>query len=132
MPEFANLGQVLRHQARRLGTRAALRVRRLGLWHDISWESYHAAAHGAAGALVDAGVGEGDRIGILAENSTDWLAADMAILTAGAVTVSPHAPLSARQAWYQLHHSGAVWCFVSNAAQLAKLHSVRAELPALR
>jgi long-chain acyl-CoA synthetase len=129
---FPNLGLVLRHQAARLGPRPALRHRRFGLFRDISWDAYHSAARGGAAALIHAGVKPGERVGIVAENSVDWLAADMAILTAGAVTVSPHAPLTARQIHYQLHHSGAVWCFISNAEQMAKVESMRGELPALR
>jgi long-chain acyl-CoA synthetase len=132
MTEYANLGQVLRHQARRLGPAPALRHRRHGLFRDLSWEAYHAAASGAAAALIRAGVGIGDRVGILAENSPEWLIADLAILMAGGVTVSPHAPLTAAQVRYQLQHSGCVWCFVSSAQQLAKVQSVWQELPDLR
>jgi long-chain acyl-CoA synthetase len=129
---FTNLGQVLHHQANRLGGRCALRYRRYGLYHDYSWEQYRADARAAALALIDAGVGPGDRVGLVGENSLDWLVADMAILLAGAVNVSPHAPLTARQIHYQLHDADVVWAIVSNQAQLDKLRSVRGELPALR
>ncbi len=132
MTTFANLGQVLRHQAARLGGYPALRYRRHGLYGDVSWEAYHAAAAGAAAALVEAGVDVGDRVGIVSENRSEWLVADMAILMAGAVTVSPHAPLTAAQVRYQLAHSGSVWCFVSTPEQFAKVQSVRHELPELR
>jgi long-chain acyl-CoA synthetase len=129
---FANLGQVLRLQADRLGPRPALRYRRHGLYRDLSWERYHAEALAGAAALIDAGVGPGDRVGLVAENSLDWILADQAILTAGAVNVSPHAPLTARQIHYQLHDAGVVWGIVSSREQLAKVQSVRGELPALR
>src|SRR4051812_6364928 len=94
---YANLAQVLHRQAERLGQRPALRYKRHGLYHDLSWADYHERAVAAAAALVEAGVQIGDRVGLLAENRVEWLIADMAILTAGAVTVSPHAPLTARQ-----------------------------------
>jgi long-chain acyl-CoA synthetase len=129
---YANLAQVLRLQAERLGPRVALRYRRHGVYHDRSWRQYHAEALAAAAALVDVGVAPGDRVGIVAENSIDWLIADMAILTAGAVNVPPHAPLTARQVHYQLHDADVVWAFVSTRDQLDKLRAVRAELPALR
>src|SRR5262249_15409860 len=58
--------------------------------------------------------------------------ADLAILAAGAVTVSPHAPLTARQIHYQLQHAGVVWAIVSTAEQRDKVLSLRAELPDLR
>src|SRR5262249_42508134 len=90
------------------------------------------AARNAAAALVAAGVRPGDRVGLLGENGPEWLTADLAILYAGAVTVSPHAPLTARQVHYQFADAGVVWAFVSDRAQFAKLESVRAELPELR
>jgi long-chain acyl-CoA synthetase len=129
---YANLAQVLHRQARRLGPRVALRFKRYGLYHDFTWDSYRAEALAGAAALVDAGIRPGDRVGLVAENSLDWLIADMAILTAGAVNVSPHAPLTARQIHYQLHDADVCHAIVSNAGQLDKLRSIRTELPALR
>lgn len=129
---FTNLGQVLRHQAERLGERPAFRYRRHGLYHDISWRRYHADALAAATALAEVGIQVGDRVGLLGENSVDWLIADMAILTAGAVNVTPHAPLTARQIHFQLHDAEVSWVFVSNQHQLEKIRAIRADLPALR
>ncbi|MBY0230497.1 MAG: AMP-dependent synthetase/ligase [Gemmataceae bacterium] len=128
----ANLGQVFRHQARRLGPSPALRFRRHGLFRDLSWEAYWDASRALACALAAAGVRQGDRVGLLAENGPEWLIADLGILLAGAVTVSPHAPLTAPQVRYQLRDAGAVWCFVSDAGQWRKLQSIRGDLPDLR
>ncbi len=129
---FANLAQVLPYQAERLGARPALRWKRYGLYRDLSWLDYHERVEAAACALVDVGIAPGERIGLLGENSVDWLVADLAILAAGAVNVSPHAPLTARQVHYQLHDADVVWAIVSNRVQLDKLLAVRHELPALR
>jgi long-chain acyl-CoA synthetase len=129
---YANLGHLLRYQAQRLGPRAALRYRKYGLYRDLTWEHYHSLVSAAAMALVEVGVGVGDRVGLVGENSVTWLIADMAILTAGGVNVSPHAPLTARQIQYQLHDADVVWAIVSNKGQLDKLRSLRSEMPALR
>src|SRR5229473_3449241 len=101
-----NLVELHRRQAERLGPLVALRFKRHGLYHDLSWEQYRQQSLYAAAALVDAGVGVGDRVGLVAENRVEWLVADMAILTAGAVNVPPHAPLTARQIHFQLHDAG--------------------------
>lgn len=127
-----NLAHVLRRQAERLGPRVALRYKRHGLYHDLSWARYHAEVRAAAAALIDAGVQPGDRVGVVGENSVDWLIADLAILTAGAVNVCPHAGMTAPQVHYQLHDAGAVWAFVSTATQRDKVRAVRHDLPALR
>ena len=129
---YANLAQILNRQAERLGPRVALRHKRYGLYGDFTWQQYRLQALSGAAALVEAGVLPGDRVGLVGENSLDWLVADMAILTAGAVNVSPHAPLTARQVHYQLHDAGVVWVIVSTRQQLEKIRSVRHELPDLR
>ena len=130
--QHTNLGQVFRHQARRLGPSPALRFRRHGLFRDLSWDAYWHASHSLACGLAASGAKPGDRVGLLAENGPEWLIADLAILLAGAVTVSPHAPLTAAQVHYQLRDAGAVRCFVSDAAQGTKLNSIRGDLPDLR
>jgi long-chain acyl-CoA synthetase len=130
--DYQNLAHLLRRQAESLGPRPALRFKRYGLYHGLTWERYHAETLAAAAALVDAGVAVGERVGLVAENSVDWLIADMAVLTAGAVTVSPHAPLTAWQVHYQLADAEVTWVIASGAEQLAKVRQVRAELPALR
>jgi long-chain acyl-CoA synthetase len=77
------------------------------------------------------GVRAGDRVVIMSESRPEWLLADLAILTAGAVTVPIYPTLSAHQARYIVQDSGASVAIVSSADQLAKLQSVRHELPRL-
>ncbi len=129
---FRNLGAVLRYQAQRLGDRPAIRYRRYGLYYDYSWQRYYTDAADAAAALIAAGIQPGDRVGLVGENSLDWLVADMAILLAGAVNVTPHAPLTAKQIHFQLHDAGVVWAITSSKEQLDKLRTIRRELPDLR
>jgi long-chain acyl-CoA synthetase len=130
--DYRNLAQMHRRQAKRLSGRPALRYKRHGLYHDITWEQYRADVLAGAAALAEAGVKPGERVGLLGENSADWLVADMAVLTAGAVTVSPHAPLTARQVQFQFADAEVCWVVVSNREQLAKVQQMRAELPSVR
>jgi long-chain acyl-CoA synthetase len=129
---YRSLSEVHRRQADRFGPRAALRYKRNGLYHDVNWTDYRNTALACAAALVDAGIKPGDRVGLLAENCLEWLFADMGILTAAAINVSPHAPLTARQVQFQFDDAGVTWAFVSNSEQLEKLRQVRGELPRLR
>jgi long-chain acyl-CoA synthetase len=129
---FRNLAEILRVQAERLGPRPALRYKKHGLYHDLSWQDYYADARACASALVEAGVKPGDRVGLLSENRVEWLAADMGLLAAGAVNVPPHAPLTSRQVAFELADAGVSWLFVSNREQLDKIKETHQELPALR
>jgi long-chain acyl-CoA synthetase len=131
MNTFRNLAEVHRRNAERLGPQVAVRFKRDGRYQDLTWSDYRADALACAAALAEAGVQPGDRVGLLGENRVEWLLADLGILTAGAVTVSPHASLSARQVHFQMRDAGVRWLFVSTAAQLDKVRQVRHELPAL-
>jgi long-chain acyl-CoA synthetase len=130
--DYRNLIDVLRKQADRFGRRTAARFKHLGLYHDLSWRDFFEQASACAAALIAGGIAVGDRVGLIAENRVEWLIADMGILAAGAVSVTPHAPLTARQIHYQLADAGVRRLFVSTAEQLGKIESVRTELPQLQ
>ena len=77
------------------------------------------------------GIGPGDRVAIMAESRPEWLVADLAILTRGAITVPVYSTLTGPQARYILDDAGVRLAFVSTAEQLEKLQRVRHELPGL-
>lgn len=131
LPNCRNLVALHRRQAERLGPRPALRYKRHSIYRDLPWDRYRADALACAAALAEAGIGPGDRVGLLSENRHEWLIADLGILTAAAVNVPPHAPLTAPQIQYQLADAGCRWLFVSTAAQLEKIQSILPELPEL-
>jgi long-chain acyl-CoA synthetase len=129
---YRNLVELHRCQAEQLGSRPALRYKKDGAWHSISWPEYRAEASACAAALIDAGIQPGDRVGILAENSVQWLIADIGIMAAGGVNVPPHAPLTARQVHFQLDDAGVRWVFASTQDQLDKILRIKSELPNLQ
>jgi long-chain acyl-CoA synthetase len=129
---YPSLCAMHRTTAERLGPRIALRSKHLGLYRNITWSQYRRTADRAAAGLVRLGVRPGDRIAILSENRWEWFAADHAILSAGAINVPLHAPLTAPQVQFQLHHSGACGVIVSGQGQADKVRQVLDTLPDLR
>lgn len=113
----------------RLGPKPALRYKRHGTYHDLSWSEYRRQADEAAAGLIGLGIEPGDRIAMLSENRYEWLIADHAVLSTGAVTMPMHAPLSAKQVAYQAGHSGSLGIIVSGAEQAAKVFEGLDELP---
>ncbi len=132
MSNPSNLCAMHRATCERLGPRTALRYRRHGMYRDLNWNDYRLAADRAAGGLIGLGVKPGDRIAILSENRYEWLIADHAILSAGAVNVPLHAPLAPSQVEYQVGHSGACGIIVSGQQQAEKVWQVLASLPHLK
>jgi long-chain acyl-CoA synthetase len=86
----------------------------------------------AAFGLIALGITPGTRVALLSENRPGWAFADLAILSSGAWTVPIYTSLTADEVRYILEDSGAVACFVSTEAQLAKIREVRGNCPALR
>lgn len=112
--------------------RSALRHKVAGTWESISWGEYGTTVRQAAAGLVELGISVGDRVGILAGNQPRWHMADMAILSAAAVSVPSYPSSAASQVAHVLGHSGCRVCFVGDRDQLAKVLLVHRSLPTVQ
>ena len=77
------------------------------------------------------GVEPGDRVAILSDSRPEWVIADLAALTAGAVTAPIYPTLPESQVRYILADSGARVVVVADETQAAKVRAVWDELPEL-
>ena len=77
------------------------------------------------------GLKQGDRVALVADSCPEWTITDLAILTAGAVTVPIYPTLAAGQMKGILADCAARLVIVSDETQAEKLRSVRSELPNL-
>jgi long-chain acyl-CoA synthetase len=98
---------------------------------DISSSEYLERSRALSLGLQGLGLRRGDRAAIICESRPEWSLADLAILTAGAVSVPVYPTLSARQTQFILHDAGASIALVSDDVQAAKVLEVIAELPAV-
>lgn len=122
----------LLRQAERLGDRAALRHKHLGIWREFSWRDYAQWVAVQARAFAAMGVQPGDRVAILADNRPEWVVGDLAIQSLGAIAVGLYATSPAAEIEYVLEHSGAVACVVEDEEQCDKILATWERLPALR
>ncbi|MBX3721586.1 MAG: long-chain fatty acid--CoA ligase [Turneriella sp.] len=81
-------------------------------------------AENAAIALIEMGVQGGDRIGLLADNRTEWITADIACLLTGACDVPRGTDVTTEEIKYIMSHADCKICIVENDATLKKLNSV--------
>ncbi|MDQ4036425.1 MAG: long-chain fatty acid--CoA ligase [Chloroflexota bacterium] len=81
--------------------------------------------------LSDLGIGEGDRVCIIARTRPEWTIADLASLALGAVTCPIYPQSEPGQAAFVINNTGAKAIFVENAQQAAKIASIRADCPTL-
>lgn len=114
IPETWNsLVEMFFEQAERLGDRPFLWARREGRWESLSWRETAEQVARMAGALRQIGIRPGERVALVSENRPEWLIADMAIMTAGAITVPAYTTNTERDHLHILENSGAVAVFVS-------------------
>lgn len=130
--EAKTIPQLFRAQVEQLGDSTLYHVKREGVYQPVAWRQAHQAVQSLAAGLIARGIQPGDRVAILAENSYNWVITDLAILHAGAISVTLHFPLTPAQVEEQLRDSEAVAIFVSSAMQAQKVEQVRERLPALK
>ena len=114
------------------GHPAAFRYKADGMWHAVTHREARERVAALAMGLRELALGAGDKVAILSETRLDWTLADYACLCIRATDVPIYPTLPANQVEYILRDSGAAAVFCSTAAQVEKIQSVRAGLPALR
>ena len=112
--------------------RDALKLKRDGEWHGITWREYGEAVRRAANGLLSAGIKPGDKVSLISLNRPEWHEADLAIMSLGAVTVPIYVTNSPPQLAYIAGHSESKAIFVENAGQLDKVTKTRGDLPDLQ
>jgi long-chain acyl-CoA synthetase len=127
-----NLVQVFEDQVSRRGDAAAMTFKRGGAWRQVSWNELGRRVRVASDGLASLGVQAGDRVSIMADTSCEWIIADLAILSAGAITVPIYQSNPAHEARYILNDAGSSWIFVDHEHQAAKIREEKASLPELR
>ena len=114
------------------GTVMLRRQRPDGSWVDVTAEDFHAQVSALAKGLIGAGVGPGDRVGLMARTRYEWTLADYEIWTAGAVTVPIYETSAPTQVAWILGDSGCTGVLVESGEHASTVGLVRDELPDLR
>jgi len=127
--EWRSLPAMFFDQAERLGDRPLLISKQGGGWRDRSWGAVAAAIVQAAAGLKSLGVGHGDRVAIVSENRPEWLIADFAIMTLGAITVPAYITSTTADHVHTLRDSGARVVLVSSAALMRKVQPAVLQAP---
>jgi len=119
--DHPNLIAMFLAEAAARGDRPFLYRRAGRAWHSLSWSDCRVALSEAAGGLRALGLARGDRVVLVSENRPEWLLADLAILTAGGITVPVYTTHTVETYRYLLAHSGARAAIVSTPALLRRI-----------
>ena len=86
-----------------------------GEWRSMSWRETSTAVKNLCRGLRSLGVEVGDRVCLVSENRPEWLVADLAIMSAGAITVPAYTTNTVDDHAHILQDSGAKIVIVSTA-----------------
>ncbi len=106
--------------------------KRDGHWRPLTWAQMGERVMAAAAGLCALGVEVGERVAIYAASSVEWVLADLAVLSAGAVDVPVSETVMQETAGYILGDAQAKVAFVGSQALLDSLLAARKEGSAVR
>ena len=107
----------------------AAKFKDAGHYTEVTWGELLAQVELIARGLIARGVKPGDRVVLLCETRLEWVAADLGIVAAGAVTVPVFGTSVTEEVQYICQHCEAVAVIAENPEQVAKMKSERARLP---
>lgn len=111
-----NLPTLFFDQADRYGDKPFLSAKKSGAWSSLSWRDVSQQVAQLAAGLASRGVQAGDRVALVSENRPEWMIADLAIMSIGAVTVPAYTTNTVADHSHVLSDSGAKAVIVSSKA----------------
>jgi long-chain acyl-CoA synthetase len=128
-----SLGRLFLDRAEKLGPKVAVLFKEgRGAYQPISWTDYGKMVREMAFGLASLGVKPGSAVGILATTSHFWIAADLATICNGALSVPLYPNCSIQDIEHILNNSDSSIVFVSGEALLNKLLQVKNSLALLK
>ena len=118
--------------ARQRAQRPFLWAKHDGHYRSLSWAEAESAVTRLAQALVAYGIEPGDRVVLVSENRPEWIIADLAIMSAGAITVPAYVTNTGNDHRHVLGNSGAHAVIVSTAALAARALPAAAQTPSIK
>ncbi|MBI4246178.1 MAG: AMP-binding protein, partial [Candidatus Rokubacteria bacterium] len=125
------LARMFWRRVERSADRPAHMVKRGGAWETLTWRQVGGIVEEAARGLVALGRRPGDAVALLSANRAEWTHADMAILSAGCVTVPIYPTYPPDLIAYVVNDAQARTLIVDDATQLAKALAVRPAMEGL-
>jgi long-chain acyl-CoA synthetase len=118
--------------ARQRAERPFLWAKRDGKYHSLGWAEVADQIDRLARGLVALGVEPGDRVALVSENRPEWVIADLAIMSAGGVTVPAYVTNTIDDHRHILGNSGAHIAIVSTPALATRVIAAAEMVPSVR
>lgn len=110
----------------------AFKYKQNGIYVEFDYSKLWDRIEKFAIGLLNLGIRNGDRVGIVSENRIEWAIVDVAISTIGAITVPIFPSTTPKQEEYIFNNCQAIAVIVSNSFQLNKILGVVNNVPSIR
>jgi long-chain acyl-CoA synthetase len=125
--KFKNLRDMIETQAQRLGNKAVIRF----YDRDITYRELDEASGSIACGLKGLGIGKGDRVCILMDNSPEYYFAYLGIMKLGAISGPVNCWWQTREIQYLIKDSGAA-ALIMDANYRPHIEKIKGECPGLK
>ena len=127
----STLPGLLIENARKFGSKTALREKEWGIWQTYSWQDYLQITAEFAAGLKDLGLGKGDVIVLIGDNRPEWLWAELAIQSLGGIALGVYQDVQANEIEYIFELTGCRLVIAEDQEQVDKMLSMRKKVPHL-
>ena len=110
----------------------ALREKEFGIWQETTWAGFLDRVRSFALGLVDLGVKKGDRIAIIGDNRPEWVIAELAAQTIGALPLGLYQDSISAELARMLEAAEARLIVAEDQEQVDKVLEVRDRFPGLK
>lgn len=110
----------------------AMRQKRYGVWNEVTWGGLQELSYATAAGLIDLGMQQGDHIGILSENRSEWVQAQFGVGAAGGVAVGMYPTSPPAELDHLINASDTTILFIEDQEQLDKIIALDGRVPQLR
>ena len=121
--------KLLLQNAERLGERAALREKDLGIWRETSWRRYGERVRDLSLGMIALGLQRGGKVAIVGDNRPEWIVAELAAQSAGAASVGIYQDSSLTEVGYVIDHCDAKFVVAEDQEQVDKILGMIDQLP---
>jgi long-chain acyl-CoA synthetase len=129
---YGNLAAMFFERAHEHADRPFLWAKRDKRYQSLSWAATADAVGHLARALVALGIQPGDRVALVSENRPEWVIADLAIISAGGITVPAYVTNTIDDHRHVFGNSGACIVIVSTAALAERAVAAAAQVPSVQ